>query len=81
MIDSGCKETLCVSCSHREICFFKDEFLKAQTAVDNLQICRKSAEDAATCMVSLRNVPWLKPVELVCVHYVKVILQRKEPLR
>lgn len=81
MIDCGCKETLCTNCSHREVCSFKDQFLEAQKAVDNIEVSRPSAEINSISLIRLSNISWIKPVELVCKHYTKTSPQIKENVR
>lgn len=60
----GVKETLCTSCVHREICSKKEEYLAAQTAVDEVFVKKNE-------MIGdyLRNMTWIRPVQLQCTHY------------
>lgn len=61
---SGCKETICTSCAHREVCKFCADFLKAQKAVDDVMVVL-GKEQAKM----LRDFDYIKPVELQCKHW------------
>lgn len=63
------KETLCTSCYHREVCRFKDVFLEAQNQADNIYINDKTGP--AIQIIYLRDIPWLKPVNLACTYYIR----------
>lgn len=63
------RETLCRNCSHQEVCSFKDEFLNAREAVNNVSVQRPSDGDEI-CYIQLCDIPWIKPVGLVCSHYI-----------
>lgn len=60
------KETLCTNCSHRNVCSLKEKYIAAQETVDNILI---SISDGET--VYLRDIPWIKPVELSCKEFQK----------
>ena len=64
-----CKETMCTTCVHQDICSVKEKFLDAQKAVDGLVIYDK-LPDGKLGQVKLRDIGFIKPVELVCIHYV-----------
>lgn len=59
------KEALCASCVHCEVCSKKEEYMAAQTAVDNLCF---GATDTSTG-VYLRNIPWIRQVQLQCTYH------------
>lgn len=61
---TGCKETACTSCDHREVCKLKAEFLKAQETVDGIMV-----HLASDCMKKLRDFDYIKRVELRCTHW------------
>ena len=64
-----CKETMCTTCIHQDICSVKEKFLDAQKAVDGLVVYDK-LPDGKLGQVKLRDIGFIKPVELECVHYV-----------
>lgn len=68
---TGTIETLCTRCSHREVCSFKDEFLSAIKAINEVSIGLSSKDPNVGCVIMLRDITWIKPVELVCTHYEK----------
>ena len=63
------KETMCTTCIHQDICSVKEKFLDAQKAVDGLVVYDK-LPDGKLGQVKLRDIGFIKPVELECVHYV-----------
>lgn len=63
---TGCKETLCSKCEHRKVCSFKEQFLRAQAAVDTTFVGTDERSGKY-----LRDFDWIKPVELQCVHFMK----------
>lgn len=75
---TGIRETPCTHCIHREVCSFKDEFLSAMKAVNEVSVSLPSKETSVGCCISLRDIKWIKPVELVCTYYYKDVLQTRE---
>lgn len=66
----GVKETCCTRCAHREVCQYKEEFLAAQHAVDGAGIRLPSKdENVAKGSILIRDIPWIKPVELRCKYF------------
>ena len=63
---TGCKETACTSCSHREVCKLKEEFLKAQIAVDEVTVTLDEGR-----FIKLRDINWISAVNLQCKHHYK----------
>jgi hypothetical protein len=61
---SVCRETACTNCSHREVCKFKEEFLKAQTAVNDVTVYLGENR-----MVKLRDIAYIPTVDLRCNYY------------
>ena len=64
-----CKETMCTTCIHQDVCSLKGKFLDAQKAVDGL-IVYDELPTGLLGQVKLRDIGFIKPVELECVHYV-----------
>ena len=64
-----CKETMCTTCIHQDICSVKKKFLDAQKAVDGL-IVYDELPTGLLGQVKLRDIGFIKPVELECIHYV-----------
>ena len=64
-----CKETMCTTCVHQDICSVKEKFLDAQKAVDGLIVYDK-LPDGKLGQAKLRDIGFIKPVELVCIHYI-----------
>ena len=63
------RETLCMSCYHREVCKHKSLFLEAQKEADNIYINEETGP--ARQIVYIRDIPFLKPVELKCTYYIR----------
>lgn len=63
---TGCKETACTTCAHREICILTDEFLKAQSAVDDVTVYLGDNR-----MKKLRDYGWITAPNLRCKHYMQ----------
>ena len=64
-----CKETMCTTCIHQDVCSLKGKFLDAQKAVDGLVVYDK-LPDGKLGQVKLRDIGFIKPVELACIHYI-----------
>ena len=64
-----CKETICTTCIHQDICSLKEKFLDAQKAVNGLVVYDK-LPDGKLGQIKLRDIGFIKPVELACIHYV-----------
>lgn len=64
-----CKETMCTTCIHQDICSVKEKFLDAQKAVDGLVVYDK-LPDGKLGQVKLHDIGFIKPVELACIHYI-----------
>ena len=64
-----CKATMCTTCIHQDICSVKKKFLDAQKAVDGL-IVYDELPTGPLGQVKLRDIGFIKPVELVCIHYI-----------
>ena len=64
-----CKETMCTTCIHQDICSVKGKFLDTQKAVDGL-VVYDELPTGLLGQVKLRDIGFIKPVELECIHYV-----------
>lgn len=65
----GVKETCCTKCSHRDVCQYKEEYLAAQAAVDEVSVNLPSKGDKSIRSIRLRDIPWIEPAELKCRHF------------
>ena len=68
-MSESCKETMCTTCIHQDVCSLKRKFLDAQKAVDGL-IVYDELPTGLLGQVKLRDIGFIKPVELKCIHYV-----------
>lgn len=66
----GVKETCCTKCAHKDVCQFKEEYLAAQAAVDNVSVNLPAKDERVNRCIDLRNIPWIEPVELKCKHFI-----------
>lgn len=53
------RESRCANCEHRKVCSFKEQFLNAQKAVDEVTV-----HTGDKSIKYLRNFDWIKRVEL-----------------
>lgn len=67
----GVKEAQCARCAHLEVCALKEKFLAAQEAIDNTSTSFKEKDSDRVAIVYIRNLDWIKPVELQCKHYMR----------
>jgi len=58
------KEMRCTRCDHFPVCSLKEQFIAAQKAVDDVNVPL-----GGNSTKGLRHFDWIKPVELVCVHF------------
>lgn len=65
----GVKETCCTRCSHRDVCQYKEEYLAAQHAVDEVSVHLPTKDENSARMIRLRDISWIEPVELKCRHF------------
>jgi len=64
--------TSCAECTHKEICSLKEKFKAAQTAVDEVTVDLPAESDSNKhAFIHLRDIKWIKPVDLICVHFAK----------
>lgn len=70
----GVKETMCTRCAHRTVCKNTETFLAAQKEVDKVTITREST------VWDLSDIPWIRPVELVCKNYMENRTNTKNPV-
>lgn len=67
----GVKETACTRCKHLHVCKFKDEFLDAQNAVDNVIMSGKQIDETGKEQFYeryLSSIDYIEPVKLKCKH-------------
>lgn len=74
----GVRETLCTHCVHREVCSNKEEFLSAMQAVNEVSVGLPSKDQNIGSYINLRDIKWIKPVELVCIHYFQQVSTTRE---
>lgn len=65
----GVKETCCTKCSHKDVCQYKEEYLAAQAAVDEVSVHLSAKDDNSIRSIRLRDISWIEPVELKCRHF------------
>ena len=63
-----CKDLLCFGCDHQKVCGLKNDYGRAQKAVDNLTIVIGADKDGK-CPISLASLDFIKPVTLMCTHF------------
>lgn len=69
----GVKETQCSHCDHLQVCSYKEQFLAAQKAVDDVCVSLGDRK-----MKNLRDFDWIKPVMLECIYFSKKKPTRRE---
>lgn len=62
------KETCCTNCSHQPVCSFKDDFMKAQKAVDGISVTLGETEKGIE-MKDLCKFDFILPIILQCKYY------------
>lgn len=76
----GCRETLCSSCVHLQVCKLCDTYLMAHNALDGVIITEPYVNDEgkpATRMTYVSNLSdWLTIPTLQCKHYRKDVTVR-----
>ncbi len=60
----GVKETQCTHCSHLQVCSYKEKYLDAQKAVDNIMV-----HTGDRSSIYLRDISWIRPVLLECSYF------------
>lgn len=60
----GVKETQCTNCNHLQVCSFKEQFLAAQKAVDEVTI-----DTGGHSFINLHDISWIRPVSLKCSYF------------
>lgn len=73
LYSTGVEETLCTHCSHRDVCSLKDQYLAAQSAVNEVMV-----HYGDNAMKRLRDFDWIERVKLKCTHFVAKETMRKE---
>lgn len=59
-MNEGVNETQCTYCGHRHVCSYKEQFLAAQKAVDEV------AFSIGEGSIKLSAISWIQPVHLTC---------------
>lgn len=59
------KETQCSYCDHLKVCSYKEQFLAAQKAVDDVRV----QVGDSVAKTPLSNFDWIRQVKLECKHY------------
>jgi hypothetical protein len=67
------EKTQCSSCEHCKVCSFKEQFQKAQNAVDKVTV---SLGDRS--LKYLRDFDWIKKVELECTYFISAKFAARE---
>ena len=62
----GVKETICSGCAHLQVCSLRNDMLSVISSIDNLTV---SLGDNR--MAYLRDIPWIKPISLQCIHHLR----------
>lgn len=79
-MNEGCRETLCSSCVHFQVCKLSDTYLNAQNALNDVMITETCVSDEgrpATKMTYVSNLrDWLTIPILQCKHYRKDVVVR-----
>lgn len=61
---STCNDTACSNCKHINVCKFKEDFLKAQAAVNDVTVPLGDNR-----LIRLRDIKWIPAVMLPCDYY------------
>ena len=73
----GCRETLCSSCVHLQVCKLCDTYLKAQNALNEVVIAESHVNDEGKPVTKLTYLTdlkdWLTIPQLKCRHYIQQI--------
>lgn len=73
VMGATCRETLCTSCAHLEVCKLKETYIKAQEAVDRAIISDSCINDDGKSVTKMTHVvnlrDWLTIPLLQCKHY------------
>lgn len=63
-MDAHGMETQCTRCNHLQVCSYKEQFLAAQKAVDNVTVITGNRS-----FVNLRDISWIQPIKLECSYF------------
>ena len=55
--------------SHKDVCQYKEEYLAAQHAADEVSVHLPTKDENSARLIRLRDIPWIEPVELKCRHF------------
>lgn len=63
----ACRETLCTSCIHKDVCKNKETYLKICECVRDVKIYEQENETFKESRIA--NIPWISIKDPVCVNY------------
>ena len=71
-------ETACTSCAHKDVCKYKEGYLKVCDAASNINVTLKDhyEDGARTRYIPIDNVDCIGYIEVHCKHYLSA--SRKE---
>ncbi len=77
-------ETACSRCKHLNVCKYKEEFLKAQEAVNNATILVEESDLSGKAQLGARyisDIDYIEPIKLRCKHadYIPYSKTRSDP--
>lgn len=74
------KETLCSSCSHREVCVYVQEFLDVIRTIENTSVIG-DLHDKKITSKKITDYDFISEITISCKHYTKLLkLVRKEDI-
>lgn len=76
-MSEACKETLCTICQHREICKFKEDYLKIVETVSNMRISQEKP-DGKIESTPLSNFEFLGKISIACKYYTNWTVQYRD---
>ena len=59
------KETLCTRCEHRNVCKYKEDYLKVVESIYNANVCFEN-EDGKHCMKKVTNYDFIGEIKVPC---------------
>lgn len=62
---------MCAGCAHLHVCKYKEKFLAAQKAVDDLSFSFGRDKDGNITIAKLRDIEWIRQTKLVCANFIE----------
>lgn len=62
------KETLCTKCEHRNVCKYKEDYLKVVESVYNASVCFKD-KDGKHCMKKVTYYDFIGEIKIPCKYF------------